>query len=441
MLSLHAKISIQLIATLIQIERFVTMVRVPPINNQGTANRKLFNILQQVGITILLDLIDEKKEAYFLDVENGTNPLGAFAFRLTNGANDTINFFTGTPLSPTPTVQDVIDNPLPHFQRLVIGTNLDTRRAIAEDPQQESAVMAGLQTRREAGESLAQVIANAVNADKGVRSQFDTYLINARTFAENFARNATDAATATLDENLSRLVTSVSDFFIDAAFARPRRSGDGRRVSKQQHEFDYLSNVVIESYGNEVMGIPNEAGFTHMQVALLLLGVNFDRPRNGETGLCPVFTGGELNELEQNFVNDDEQFDLPADEFFGTEFSYGNFIDSYHLRRLLAELKKIVQNSRADNITEFLRQSGQTRPEYISQLLGRLAPGGFISLAANEWYINRFLNPTRPVRRFVEQTTVVEPCFLGDDPARNSFGELLTFSAGEATVSAVPGQA
>lgn len=407
------------------------MVRIPPINNQQTANRKLFNVLQQVGITILLDLFEEKKEAYFLDIEQGANPLGAFAFRIANGNNDFINYFTEQPLAMTPTVQDVIDNPLAHFQRLVIGTNVDVRRAVAEAPERESEIMTGLQRRREAGETLAQVVANAVNADKDVRRQFDTYLINARDFAQDTLRSVTSSVVGGLDENLARLVSGLSDFVLDGAFARPRRSGDGKRVSKQQHEYNYLSTEIIESYGTDILGTHHSDGFTHLDVALHLLFTNFERPRNNVTGLGPTDEARTtLEDESEKSIIEEQNFVIPVELFAPSAFSYGNFIDSYHMRRLLAELKKIVQESRVDNITEFLRQNGQTRQEYIADRIGRLAPNGFISLAANEFIINTCLQPTRPVRAYVARHNLVEATFRGDDEAVNEVGPLLVFAAG-----------
>ena len=109
-------------------------------------------------------------------------------------------------------------------------------------------------------------------------------------------------------------------------------------------------------------------------------------------------------------------------------YSYGNFIDSYHMRRLLAELKKLVQDSRLDNVTGFLRRSGTTRAQFLNNTLFRLAPNGFISAAGNEFIINEFLNPTRPVREFVAQHEVVQAFLPGGNANAVSEGPLLTFT-------------
>lgn len=402
------------------------MVRIPPINNDATARSSITQFIQQIGITLFLDLVEEKKEAYFLDVENGVNPAGAIAFRLTNNPNDILNFFTGQPLTPTPTVQEVIQNPVANFQRLMVGTNLDVRRAIEADPDSAPAINAGLQQRRSAGESLVQVITNAVNADKETRRMFDQYLRDARDFAIDQVQNATVGAVAGLDENLGRLVTGLSDFVIEAAFARQRRSGDGRRVSKEVHEYNYLSQTVIESYGTDILGVQNEAGFTHLQVALLLLQRNFTRPADEEPGLVLGSEASQFPVIQD--IADELFFDIPPETFDANNFSYGNFIDSYHMRRLLAELKKLVQDSRLDNITDFLRRSGTTRPAFLNNTLFRLAPNGFISAAGNEFIINSFLNPTRPVRDFVAQNEIVQAFLPGGDDNRVAEGPLLTFT-------------
>lgn len=402
------------------------MVRIPPINSDVTMRRKESSVLQQIGIALFLDLIETKKEAYFLDVDMGTNPFGALAFRLANGANDTVNFFMGEPLAPTPTVQEIIDNPTQHFQRLMIGTNLDVRRAVAASPQQESEINSGLQRRRSQGESLVQVIANAVNADKDTRRAFDSYLIRARDFAIEQAEAAAERAVGGLDENIGRLVSGLADFVIDAAFATPRRSGDGKRVSKEQHEYNYLSNEIIQAYGNTQFGITLDEGWTHMQVALQLLRLNFNRAQDEQPGLQ---LGGDPDfEGIEDIVNG-PFFDLDNDLFFHSRFSYGDFIDSYHMRRLLAELKKLVQGTRVDNVSEFLRRSGTTREEFLNNQLHRLSPTGFISLAANEFILNNFANPTRPVRTFVDQREAVQPFIPeGEDTPSVPEGPLLRFA-------------
>ena len=405
------------------------MVRIPPVNNQATMRRKQSNIFQAVGISLFLDLIEAKKEAYFLDVESGNNAIGALSFRLSNAPNDLLNFFTGQPLAPVPTVQDVIDNPADHFRRLMIGTNLDVRRAIAEDPNQAAAINAGLQSRRSAGETLAQVVANAVNADKDTRTAFDSYLIQARQMAVETIENATESATAGLDEGLARLVNGLSDFFVEALFARPRRTGDNKRVSKEQHEFNYLSTVKISSYGNNLFGNEKPDGYTHLEAALGLLQLNFTRAPNESPGLQPGSDVGNFEQLEDAIL--EGFFDLDADCFDAARFSYGNFIDSYHMRRLLAELKKLVQGSRVDNITEFLERTGTTRPEYLSNILHRLSPNGFISLAGNELVANCLLEPTKPVREFIAGIEVVQPFGGTQNPPVVPEGPILNFRAPE----------
>ena len=386
------------------------MVRIPPITNEATMRRKESGIIQQIGITLFLDLLEEKKEAYFLDVDNGTNQIGALAFRLANGANDTLNFLLGEPLAETPTVQDVVDNPLPHFQRLMIGTNLDVRRAVAEDPGQASQISAGLQRRRAAGETLVQVIANAVNADKDTRTAFDSYLIQARELAIQAVEQVTVTAVSGLDENIARLVNGLSDFVIEAAFARPRRTGDGKRVSKEIHEFNYLSQQVITTYGPEQLGQIREPGWTHLDIALTLIQTMVQRGVNGETGLAP---GVDIP--SSNFVQivGDNLGDAPADLYDPARFSYGNFVDSYHLRRLLAELKKLVQASRADNVLDALRTGGGSREQYINDIL-LSKPPQFVVAAANELFINFFENPDRPVRETIDSTELVQ-VFIGEE--------------------------
>ena len=403
------------------------MVQIPRINNQATANRKESSILQQIGITLFLDSLEQRKEAYFLDVDNGTNQAGALAFRLMNGANDTVNYFLGQPLAPTPTVQEIIDNPNEHFRRFMIGTNLDVRRAVAEAPDREADIKSGLQTRRTQGEALAQVIGNAINADKDTRRAFDQYIMQAREFAVQAVRDVTEIAVSGQDENIARLINGLSDFVIEAAFARPRRSGDGKRVSKEIHEYNYLSQEKIKAYGFEQLGQIQEDGFTHLEVALLLLRLAFTRGDAGEfpgLRLGKDAVGPEFRTLEEDGV-----FNTTNEEFDASNFSYGNFIDSYHMRRLLAELKKLVQSTRLDNVGSFLTQTGNTRPEFINNVLHRLLPGGFISLAGNEFIINSRGNPTRPVRKFVDATEVAQPSSGVDFDGNFPEGPALTFSA------------
>ena len=402
------------------------MVRIPQINNQATMRRKESGVLQQIGITLFLDLIEARKEAYFLDVESGTNPAGAFAFRLANGANDTLNFFLGEQLAMTPTVQEVIDNPTPFFQRAMIGTNLDVRRAVSMAPDRENEIQAGLQRRRQQGEALIQVIANAVNADKETRRLFDSYLIRAREFAIDQVEAAAANAVGGLDENVGRIVTSLADFVIDAAFARPRRTGDGKRVSKEQHEYNYLSNEIIKAYGDRQFNFTRPGGWTHLQVALSLIRLNFIRAADEQPGLI---VGGDTEGVDIGDITNGIFFDLEPTMFDAARFSYGDFIDSYHMRRLLAELKKLVQGTRVDNVSEFITRSGTTREEFLNEQLHRLSPQGYISLAANEFIVNRFGNPTRPVRQFIDQIEVVQGTLGEGDPPSVPEGTILRFTA------------
>ena len=384
------------------------MAEIPRFNNVATARRKESSLLHAIGAGLFIDLFNARKEAYFLDLEDGTNAAAALTFRLTNGANDTVNFFTGTPLANTPTVQEVIDNPTAHFQRLAIGTNIDVRAAIAEAPDQEQAIRSGLQERRTRGDGLAQVIANAVNADKDTRTAFDTYLINARENAQAAIDSVSENALAGANEVTRRLITGFTDFVSDALFAQPRKTGDGKRVSKEQHEYNYLSQTTISSYGPTLFNETPEGGWTHLDVALRLIQWNIERSTEELPGL---FGGPDAgNSGIQDFFTGQEGFlSVDPDEFLGKNFSYGNFIDSYHMRRLLAELKKLVQSTRADNVTAFITSSGQTRGEYLDNRLRRIVPNGFITLAANELFINRFDNPPRPVRAFIDATQVIQP--------------------------------
>lgn len=402
------------------------MVQIPPINNDATERRKTSSVIQQIGITLFLDLLETRKEAYFLDVDNGANPAGALAFRLAHGANDTLNYFLGQQLAPTPTVQEVIDNPNAHFQRLMVGTNLDVRRAVAMNPEMEGQINSGLQERRSSGDSLVQVIANAVNADKNTRRAFDSYIIRARELAIEAVETAAETAVGGLDDNIGRLVTGLADFVIDAAFARPRRSGDGKRVSKEQHEYNYLSQEVIKAYGDTQFGETKELGWTHLDVALRLLQLNFTRAADEQPGLI-LGTDPDFGAIED--IVDGVFFDLGNEIFLSENFSYGDFIDSYHMRRLLAELKKLVQGTRVDNVTEFIRRSGTTRDEFLSNQLHRLSPNGFISLAGNELILNEFANPTRPVRDFVASREAVQSSIPDPNNPTVPEGTLLNFAA------------
>lgn len=404
------------------------MVTQPIIANSNTADLKQASLLHAIGASIFIDMFEGRRDAYFLDIENGTNPLSALAFRLTNGANDTVNYFLGNDLAPTPTIDEVIAAPGAHFSRLLIGTNVDTDRAIAEAPQQEAEIRAGVQRRTEQGAALAQVIASAVNADKDTRLAFDVYLRTSRDNAVNRVREESERTQTISDSFFERLIRGFGDFVIDGLFAQPRRSGDNKRVSKEIHEYNYLSQEKIASYGTEVLGRTDPEGFTHLEVAMNLLRVNFDRYADQAPGLQPGSGISQIQSIDALF--EDGEWLIPAGTTEASFFSYGDFIDSYHMRKLLAELKKLVQGSRADNLTSFFRRQGTTRAEFLNNSLFRLAPNGFISNAANELLINAHGNPTRPVREFIGNLEVVQ-AFLGEGEfeGRVEQGPLLRFSA------------
>lgn len=403
------------------------MVASPIIANQNTDQLKNASLLHAIGASFFIDAFEGRRDAYFLDLEQGTPAVSALAFRLTNGANDTVNYFLGEPLAETPTVDDIIANPTQHFLRFAIGTNIDTNRAIAERPDQEAQIRAGIQRRSEQGAAYAQVIAAAVNADKATRNAFDDFLRNARDNAVGMVEAEAQRAVTVSDNFFERMINGFAEFVQEGLFARPRRSGDGKRVSKEVHEFNYLSQTVIRSYGDELFGDVRENGWTHLDVALWLLRLNFQRAR--EQQLPGLRIGGDADVEGIDALIDGEFFDVPDEMFDPANYSYGNFIDSYHMRKLLAELKKLVQGTRADNVTDLLRRQGQTRSEFLNNTLHRLAPNGFISLAANEFLINAVGNPPRPVRDYIASTEAVQAFLPGNEPEGVPQGTLLQFSA------------
>ena len=402
------------------------MVAIPIISNQNTDRLKQSSLLHAIGASLFIDIFEGRRDAYFLDIENNVPASHALAFRLSNGANDTVNYFLGRPLQPTPTVMEVINNPQQHLNRLMIGTNVDINRAIAAAPDRENDIRAGLQVRSDQGAGLAQVIASAINADKATRNAFDDFLRSARDNAIAAVRDQAERTVGVSDTFFERLINGFSEFVQEGLFARPRRSGDGRRVSKEVHEYNYLSQTVIESYGNEILGLERSEGFTHLQVALRLLEINFARVHDEEPGLQVGSEASEFDEIDN--LSDGVFLEAPEEIFDANNFSYGNFIDSYHMRRLLAELKKLVQDSRLDNVTGFLRRSGTTRAQFLDNTLFRLAPNGFISAAGNELILNHFANPTRPVREFVAQHEVVQAFLPGGENNAVAQGPLLTFT-------------
>ena len=413
------------------------MVASPIIANRNTDLLKQSSILHTIGAAIFADIFEGRKDAFFLDVENGTPAISAFAFRLANSTNDTVNYFTGQELQPTPTVDEIIANPNQMFNRLMFGTNVDINRAIAEAPQQENEIRAGAQRRMDQGAAFAQVIASAVNADKDTRNAFDAFLRSARDNALRIVDQERQRARGVSDSFFERLIDGFADFVIEGVFARPRRSGDNKRVSKEIHEYNYLSQEKITSYGTNILGQSDPSGFTHLEVAMLLLNLNFMRPHTGFPGIGQGSEVPDAEELEEIL---DGNFFSPGPEVTDASlFSYGNFIDSYHMRKLLAELKKLVQGTRVDNVTGFLRRSGTSREEFLDNTLHRLAPNGFISNAANELLVNTFGNPTRPVRDAIDSTDWAQP-FLGEgeNQGRVEEGPLLRFSAPQPTPSPSP---
>ena len=253
-------------------------------------------------------------------------------------------------------------------------------------------------------------------------------LRTSRDNAVNRVREESERTQMVSDNFFERLIRGFGDFVIDGLFAQPRRSGDNKRVSKEIHEYNYLSQEKIASYGTNVLGRTNPEGFTHLEVAMQLLRVNFERYSEEQPGLQP---GSGISQIESiNALFSEGEWLIPAGTTEASFFSYGDFIDSYHMRKLLAELKKLVQGSRADNLTAFFRRQGTTREEFLDNSLFRLAPNGFISNAANELLINAHGNPTRPVREFISTLEVVQAFQgSGEFEGRVEQGPLLRFTA------------
>ena len=391
------------------------MVTLPVIANTGTTNNLVEAVLSAVGAEVFTEYLEARQDAFFLDIDRGANPAVALAFRLANGFNDNLNFFRGIELAEIPTVDEIRANPFQHFSRLVVGTNVlaDEIAAFAPDGEQDS-FRRSFDNAKQNGTNLVQSIASAVNADKVVRDAFDSYLRDARDTTQSaIAQLGTNAETGAPDI-LKPFINSFTGFISDALFAKPRKSGDGKRVSKELHEYNYL-NRPVKTYG----GIPDDLAavfadilpdiptgdVSHIQVMLFLLKLQFIK------GSYDAFGLGLGSDPQGVVLNDIENDNFSIFENSG--FSYGNFVDAYNARKLLAELKKIVQSVRAANVKEVLTIRGITQSEYVWEILLSLPPAFFRNSAADIVAIE-VLNE-RQVRKFVAGSEIVQPVNASND--------------------------
>ena len=385
------------------------MVTLPIIQSTPTSNKFVQSILHGVGVEILLTSLEARRDAFFLDIENDVNPISAFAFRLSNGANDNLNLLRGIELSPTPSIDEIRARPIEHFGRLIIGTNVHTDAVIAEANDSEiPALRQSIENAKQNGAALAQSIASAVNADKVVRTAFDSYLSNARQATETAVREIGRNAENSSADIFKPFVSAITDFIAESLFANPRKSGDGKRVSKELHEYNYLNRPVLtydgipdelaSIMGDLITGIP-AGDVSHIQVMLFLMKLQFFKGDNDAFGL------GIGSDAQGVVIQDILRNDLGI--FDNDGFSYGNFVDAFHVRKLLAELKKLVQSVRAANVKEVLTIRGITQAEYLWEILLSLPPAFFRNAAADIVAIE-VLNE-RQVRKFVAGSEIVAP--------------------------------
>ena len=403
------------------------MVTLPLIANTGTTNNLVEAVLSAVGAEVFTEYLEARQDAFFLDIDRGANPAVALAFRLANGFNDNLNFFRGIELAEIPTVEDIRANPFQHFSRLVVGTNVlaDEIAAFAPDGEQDS-FRRSFDNAKQNGTNLVQSIASAVNADKVVRDAFDSYLRDARDTTQSaIAELGTNAETGAPDI-LKPFINSFTGFISDALFAKPRKSGDGKRVSKELHEYNYLNRPVKTYDGIPGQLIETEIGqffndiptgdVSHIQVMLYLMKLQFIKGTIGAFGL------GIGSDAQGVVIEDITRDDFKIFDFDG--FSYGNFVDAYNVRKLLAELKKIVQSVRAANVKEVLTIRGVTQHDYLWEILLSLPPAFFRNAGADIVAIE-VLNQ-RQVRKFVAGSEIVSP-INNDGPVLNSVESYSTF--------------
>ena len=248
-------------------------------------------------------------------------------------------------------------------------------------------ILQNLQTMSIEDPSVAMQIAAAFEAKADqTREQFE---------AEGFPNRARplDAAARGI---LSSTLAAADALNLIPNLRPPRRSSDHALVSREPHEYQYCSETPLKTlimFGG-AGDIPSEStgadGGTYLDAAIAIIRDGLQKAIDGvadENG--HMFTiNSDLTAVFENSIPDSEDFEgiMGGLNFTRRGFSFGNWVDSPNIRKLIERIRKTVRLARSENGSMFIRDLfGQSLDEFVHEQLLTHFPFAARLAALREW--------------------------------------------------------
>lgn len=164
-----------------------------------------------------------------------------------------------------------------------------------------------------------------------------------------------------------------------AVFGRPRRSSDGARTSREEHEYRYCMSPRV-SFGGPTAGQSNSeirfGDFSYVQTAIFIIISALRRGGDARPNSISI----SENSLE--VISDGKITSLDGLSDTASEFSYGNWVDSPCMRRMISGLKRLVRLARSANAKEIVRlTTNSNQVDFIATLVNSVGVENFAQAA------------------------------------------------------------
>lgn len=376
----------------------------PPIANVGLGAR----VAEGIGISLAANKIDRMLNSsgrgFFIHLGEAFNAPINWRFlshfdRASNYAQAALDYDAEQTLPPSEEIGVRLRD---FFRTIVVADDSHTEAAVAADPGNEAAIRRGIEAMRTNGSQLFQQIVNLANGDKTSGRELSELVGELLESTRETTVATVPPVVDGLVETAGNFIEGVVDFFVEGRFARPRRSGDGKRVSKEIHEYNYLQSPVLTYTHN--LNLETTSPRSHIQFALDILRSRFVLSQNGQVGgFTSSVDTASIEGLEDWLV-----VDVDISAFDASKFSYGNFVDCYNFRQLLADLKKLVQSVRGANVKSILQLMDETtQGEFIVRIVNEWSASQLV-LAASEIALIHLSNPTN-LRNEVQTGQYLQP--------------------------------
>ena len=268
---------------------------------------------------------------------------------------------------------------------------LDVRRAFTMEPSEQDALNSLIDRvasesnsqlqRRQQAERVMDILENGTDGDFEFSDMVnEAFRAKDEADAAEMAENPpptepNDPRGNSFFDDVARTLGDVSN----ALFGSPRRSSDGARTSREEHEYRYCMSPRV-SFGGPAAGQSDSnvpfGDFSYVQAAINVIISSLVRGTNNgpnsisisEQSLDTISNGkvGSIGDLSER----------------ATDFSYGNWVDSPCMRRLISGIKRLVRLARSANAKEIVRlTTGQDQSQFIATLVSNIGVQNFAQAA------------------------------------------------------------